>query len=257
MYGHSAALLPHAICVSRNRWPYALLAWQCCFPLVPMDPQERRRQIVAELAANRLELEQARKTRRVEKRIWKIKDTFRLLVLALYVVADCDLDPVVWYVRRRAKQFPTWPEKCDDDIKLVILDLVTSASDEELDVTSPLNPARWQIAHDEVVAWRTGTWARNQNELGGTLSTADILCHREDAADELPIAVRPPSWGPVAPRLGDKARKKVFRLRSQFGGYFGCLPLRPNIPQDVLLTKVIIVATLDRSCFALPLGHDP
>ena len=222
-----------------------------------MDPQERRRQIIAELAANRLELEQARKTRRVENRIWKIKDTFRLRVLALYAVADCDLDPVVWYVRRRAKQFPTWPEKCDGDIKLVILDLATSASNEELDVTNPLNPAVLRWAHDELVAWRIGTWARNQNLSGDTVSAADVLCHREGAADELPIAVRPPSWGPVAPRLGDKARKKVFQLRPQFGGYFGCLPLRANIPQDVLLTKVTTVATLDKRCFAFPLGRDP
>ena len=220
--------------------------------MAAMDPQARRRQIEAELATNLEQLQQVRTRRRVENKVWNIKGLFRLRALAIYVVSGCDLDPVVWYVRGRAKRFPTWPEKADDDIKLIILDLVASATDEELDADNQENATVLRVAHDDLLAWRTGTWVRSENMVGHALSGADILCHREDAAAELPVAVRPPSWGPVATRLGGKARKRVFQLQSQFGGYFGCLPLRANIPQEVLLTKAISLVMPGRSCFAVP-----
>ena len=210
-----------------------------------MDNQARLRQISRELAKAKAKITRSKKRQKKERRtaskVWKITGNMRVIALAIYVITGGLLEPVMMFVRKAVRRYPTWPRKSDDDLKLIILDLVDAATDEDLmraaDHEHPLDVEALRTAQDSVVAWKTGDWARSQNSLGRPMGPADVLDHREEENSLVPAAARPRSWGAVTPRLASQVRKNVQNLRNQFGGYFGRMPLRPNVPQELLVAK--------------------
>ena len=187
-----------------------------------------KQQLKRERDAVNKELKQARQELARAEQKWKLEGSFRAVSLTLYMLTDQSLGAVANYMRRHALQMQ-WEPKCDDDLKLLFLDVLQDAGDEELRALThegACNPNDATRAHKEAQEWRVAVWAAGQNRRGCAPSTSAILYRLEVYRMDIPPNFRPPSRG-LAPTSVN--RKFAHRLRQRCGGRVGKVRFQDRI----------------------------
>ena len=180
----------------------------------------------AELRAARAQLKKAKRAVVVAERQWLLEGDDRATALAIYVLADGDLPPVLKFLHRISKE-RHWPELCDGALTLLMTELIKHTTDEELlQLTSAgttLSPEVLRAAHYYAHTWRMRGWANGENNNGTEVATSLVLTHAEEERMKIQENVRPESWGLPYGRAG---REFVRRFRQTYEGRIGRLPTR-------------------------------
>ena len=203
---------------------------------------ERRRQAGAELAAVRAELKRARRSERgwegSQSRQWALSEEMRRTVLTIHVLSDYTLEPVFAYLRSCAL-VRGWPDKPNGELENLVFDILLETDAAFIaaltNIDAPADLASMQAAQPFLLEWRTVEWSR-QRVMGPRVPpiSALMLQQYEDFRLQVPLEVRPACRGAA----GDsKAKSWMNRLRQRWGGRYGRLRVRDELPVEVLQQK--------------------
>lgn len=186
-----------------------------------MSAGDRKRAVDQELKELREERKRARADLAALESEWRLDENERATVLALYMLADANLWPLLLYMRRLGIKHK-WQDASDDELTLLITGLYTAASDEELtqlvDCSIAQNIDALREAYSYAHAWRISVRAYGKNQGGGVPRGSTILNHAEMERRKIPVIVRPHCWGsPRAPG----SRKFLQRWKESYGGRIG------------------------------------
>ena len=203
---------------------------------------QRREQLRAQRAAladqNRQLSRRERRENQAQQRQWRLREDVRRVVLIVLVLAHGASAPLVPYLQGVGRR-SHWPEKSEDEIDELALDLfldadvdwVTELSDEG----APADPVAMRTALCIVSEWRVAVWTEAQNrQRGAAPSTSMVLAEFERHRAQFPEAVRPRRMGASA---DPAARKRVSRWRYRWGGRYGQIRAREVVPLPLLQAK--------------------
>ena len=206
------------------------------------DLQELLRARRAELAEARrlesIERERERRASLAQRRHWQISGAVLKVALIIYQLARASTEPVVVYLRAQARK-RHWPEMEDADIAELAVWAFLRADDgvyiDLTDIDAPSDPAAMRTALDYVEQWRVARYALEHNLTRGAALSSGSLLHRfEEGRQQLPEALRPRHRGVGAQ---SKGRSFMSRFRKRWGGRYGALRVREQVPLPVLLSK--------------------
>ena len=148
---------------------------------------QRREQLRAQRAAladqNRQLSRRERRENQAQQRQWRLREDVRRVVLIVLVLAHGASAPLVPYLQGVGRR-SHWPEKSEDEIDELALDLfldadvdwVTELSDEG----APADPVAMRTALCIVSEWRVAVWTEAQNrQRGAAPSTSMVLAEFE------------------------------------------------------------------------------
>ena len=202
--------------------------------------RERQKAIRAALVENRRAMRIAEKAEEERRaKIWRITPWLRNVIMILYLLASYSKEPVFKYlatVARRRK----WPPLKDEEVGRAVDDLFLEISMEELmalaDKDKPTDPSAMREASRVYEEWRLAKWAERLNlERGLAPTTAMVLEQYRDNREQVPEAARPRYCG-VAAEAG--ARMWAWRWRQRWGGRYGSIPTKENVPLGDRRAKV-------------------
>lgn len=205
------------------------------------DLPSRKHAIGAELASVRKQLCDAKRKARAEEErttsFWKLAEPITRVVLIIYVLADCSLEPAVKHLVLVAKR-KGWPPRPDDEIGELVHDAFLATSDNDIeamgDLVAPSNVALTRAAVRIVEEWRVVVWVRRQNARGVAPSSRTLVQRYEERRVMIPAAVRPPS---AISRSDPVGEVWAFRLRKRWAGRHGRIRVRETIPLEDMRAK--------------------
>ena len=196
----------------------------------------------AELAEVRHEVDLARRRARsasaAQARHRKLTDTALRVALIIYTLARGDTEPAVVFLRAQGRK-RGWPPKEDDEIADVAVWAFIEAEDTFLvdltDVDAPSDAEAMRVALDYVEQWRVSREALEHNVARGVAPGSASMFQRFEARrQELLEAVRPYARGLSAQAKG---RSFMKRFRRRWGGRYGALRVREQVPLQLLQSK--------------------
>ena len=150
--------------------------------------KERKRWLKAELAyvrraATRLK-EKESAQRSASDRAWLIDGAKLILIVTIYVLADCRHEPAISYLRRLGRQH-RWPSESDTEPRVLVGEMFLAAGISQLVLLSSWgNQGGSRVlraATDYVWQWRLANLATLQNNKGIAPPTSLVLdewrCH--------------------------------------------------------------------------------
>ena len=161
--------------------------------------------------------------------------------LLVYLETDCNADAAADLLARKARQYH-WPARSSAEIATLVSDAFLSTDLDYLaalcDLEAPSNEPALRFAVDYAQQYSLAEWAKVQNLKGVAPPTQAVVTEWEKRRMAVPESARPPTWG----ACGSAAtRKKASRWRERFGGRFGKLPVREDVPQESMIAKAPIL----------------
>jgi hypothetical protein len=205
--------------------------------------QKEKRELDAQLKANRAELRRARERERAElqasRRLWHLTPAMERTALIVYVLAEYDATPAVRFLAKVAKQ-KGWPVKVDHELRDMVEALFVASDPADVagfaDTGMPTDPSAMREALSLLEEWRLSAWVKGLNEEQGVAPSTERVLHRlEEQRLRLPEAVRPVARGGSA---SASARMWASRWRRRWGGRFSKLRAREDVALEELRAKV-------------------
>ena len=202
---------------------------------------ERKRRLDEELAELRKAMKACDKECKDLARDWVLKDDIKAVVICTYILADMNLEPVVMYLRGIGRMWH-FSDLDDDNLALLATDIFSHASDHDLNAyTDPAVtpfPESLVKAHSLAHTWRAKHWSFGHNRNGHKLASSVIHMHAERELKEIPLTVRPASWGTP----GTNRSKMLFaRMRKKYNGRYGQLPVSCELTTEAMRAKATAV----------------
>ena len=198
--------------------------------------RHRKRALSASVAASSASIRAAKQSAaekaKRELRQWSLEHYPSLLytTVAVYLLADYSPEPVVVFMRGQERK-RGWRERSDQELFRIAEDTFLSVDMDVLthlvDESNPKDVAVYRTAAACVAQWRAAVWGK-----AFRTDTEAIAAEFERVRASFPEEFRPSAW------LGTAgARKQGTRLRRRWGGRFGAVRPREEVPVDVMQAK--------------------
>ena len=185
------------------------------------------------LAENRRALQLARRRLKAESAQWELPIEAQRVALAAYVLAGYDATASAKYLAQYGRK-RRWQPLATCDLTRAVEDLFLDKDLSEIvaltNFQEPLDSGALEVAAVYVREAKVVAWAQTLNEERGVAPSTKLLLQRAEASRlELPESARPRALGA---QVRNHARKWVQRLRKRWGGRFGSIPAREEVPLE-------------------------